>query len=44
MLRHPFHQRVIDGLKKLPSDDLEQIARSLDALTNMLDVEDLDVE
>lgn len=40
----PIQQKIIDGLKKLPSQDIELIVRALNRLTNMLDVQDLEVE
>lgn len=39
----PIQQRVLDGLKNLPSQDKEQIVHSLQMLTDMLDVQDLKV-
>ena len=39
----PIQQRVIDGLKNLPSQEKEQIVHSLQVLTGMLDVQDLEV-
>jgi len=40
----PIQQKIIDGLKKLSKDELDQIILSLTKLTDMLDVQDLDVE
>ncbi|MFH1350642.1 MAG: MarR family transcriptional regulator [Pseudomonadota bacterium] len=40
----PVQQRVIDGLRNLPLKEIKDIARSLNKLTNMLNVQDLDVE
>lgn len=40
----PIQQRVIDGLKNLPSKEIAKIIKSLHILTDMLDVQDLDVE
>ena len=40
----PIQQKIIDGLKKLSKDELDQIIFSLTQLTDMLDVQDLDVE
>ena len=40
----PIQQRVIDGLKNLPPKEMEKIVKSLNMLTGMLDVQDLDVE
>jgi len=40
----PIQQKIIDGLKRLSDDKSEQISLSLIKLTNMLDVQDLEVE
>ncbi|MCK4618888.1 MAG: MarR family transcriptional regulator [Desulfobacterales bacterium] len=40
----PIQQKIIDGLKKLSKNELDQIILSLTKLTDMLDVQDLDVE
>lgn len=40
----PIQQKIIDGLKGLPPHEMEKIVNSLQMLTNMLDVQDLDVE
>ena len=40
----PIQQKIIDGLKKLSKNELDQIIFSLTKLTDMLDVQDLDVE
>jgi DNA-binding MarR family transcriptional regulator len=40
----PIQQKIIDGLKKLSKNKLDQINLSLTKLTDMLDVKDLDVE
>ncbi|MBC2696232.1 MAG: MarR family transcriptional regulator [Desulfobacteraceae bacterium] len=40
----PIQQKIIDGLKKLSKDELDQIILPLTKLTDMLDVQDLDVE
>ena len=40
----PIQRKIIDGLKKLSKDELDQIILSLTKLTDMLDVQDLDVE
>lgn len=40
----PIQQKIITGLKKLPDSEKEKIAKSLSDLTNMLEVQDLDVE
>jgi DNA-binding MarR family transcriptional regulator len=39
----PIQQKIINGLKKLPPDEIEQVVNSLSTLTSMLDVQDLDV-
>lgn len=39
----PIQQRVIDGLQRLSSRELDQIILSLTKLTKMLDVQDLEV-
>ena len=40
----PIQQKIVDGLKKLPESKIEQIVHSLNMLTGMLDVQDLEVE
>jgi len=40
----PIQQKVIDGMKRLSDSDKAQIVLSLTKLTNMLDVQDLEVE
>ena len=40
----PIQQKIIDGLKRLSDDKSEQISLSLIKLTNMLDVQDIEVE
>jgi DNA-binding MarR family transcriptional regulator len=40
----PIQQKIIDGLKKLPPHEKQQIVRSLNTLTSMLDVQDMEVE
>ena len=40
----PIQQKIIDGLKKTEKAKIDQIVRSLNILTSMLDVQDLDVE
>ncbi len=40
----PIQQKIIDGLKMLSENKLDQIILSLTKLTDMLDVQDLDVE
>ena len=39
----PIQERVIDGLQRLSSKELDQIIHSLAKLTKMLDVQDLEV-
>ncbi|MBN2125496.1 MAG: MarR family transcriptional regulator [Deltaproteobacteria bacterium] len=39
----PIQKKIVEGLKKLPETDIEQIVRALTKLTVMLDVQDLDV-
>ena len=40
----PIQQKIIDGLKKLNTQEIEHIVNALNMLTNMLDVQDLEVE
>jgi DNA-binding MarR family transcriptional regulator len=40
----PIQQKILDGLKKLSKDDIKRIVASLNMLTHMLDVQDLEVE
>jgi DNA-binding MarR family transcriptional regulator len=40
----PIQQRVVDGLQQLSSKELNQIILSLQKLTQMLDLQDLDVQ
>lgn len=40
----PIQQKIIDGLKNLPKSEIEKIVYGLSMLTQMLDVQDLDVE
>jgi DNA-binding MarR family transcriptional regulator len=40
----PIQQKIVDGLKKLPKHEIAQIVESLYKLTQMLDVQDLEVE
>ncbi|MDY6836735.1 MAG: MarR family transcriptional regulator [Thermodesulfobacteriota bacterium] len=39
----PIQQKIMDGLKKLPKEDIERIVTGLNMLTTMLDVQDLEV-
>jgi len=40
----PIQQKIIDGLKRISEAEIDQIVFSLTKLTNMLDVQDLEVE
>ena len=40
----PIQQKIIDGLKRLPENEIEEIIRGLTKLTLMLEVQDLPVE
>lgn len=40
----PIQQKIIDGLKNIGKTKIEQIVRSLNILTNMLDLQDLEVK
>jgi len=40
----PIQHKIVDGLKKLPESEVEQVINSLSKLTHMLDVQDLEVE
>lgn len=40
----PIQKKIVDGLKKLPPNETEQIVQALTKLTYMLDVQDLEVE
>jgi DNA-binding MarR family transcriptional regulator len=40
----PIQDKIVDGLKRLPEGEIEEIVRSLRILTNMLNVQDLQVE
>jgi len=40
----PIQHKIVDGLKKLPEGEIQQIILSLSKLTHMLDVHDLEVE
>ncbi len=39
----PIQQKILDGLRSLPEEEIKQIVHSLKKLTNMLEVEDLEV-
>lgn len=40
----PIQQKIIEGLKRLPENEMKKIVHGLSMLTHMLDVEDLEVE
>jgi DNA-binding MarR family transcriptional regulator len=40
----PIQRKIVDGLNKLPSSDIEHVVRGLTMLTQMLEVQDLQVE
>jgi len=40
----PIQQKVLEGLKRLPHSEMEKIVLGLNMLTQMLDVQDLEVE
>ena len=40
----PIQQKVIEGLERLPQSEMEKIVLGLNMLTQMLDVQDLEVE
>jgi DNA-binding MarR family transcriptional regulator len=40
----PIQQKIVDGLKRISKTEIDQIVNSLIKLTNMLDVQDLEVE
>jgi DNA-binding MarR family transcriptional regulator len=40
----PIQQKIIDGLEQTESDKIKQIVHSLNMLTDMLDVQDLEVK
>ncbi|MGA9178420.1 MAG: MarR family transcriptional regulator [Desulfobacterales bacterium] len=40
----PIQQKIIDGLKQTEKKKIDQIVRSLNMLTDMLDVQDLEVK
>ncbi|SPD76459.1 conserved hypothetical protein [uncultured Desulfobacterium sp.] len=40
----PFQKKIVDGLKRLPEKKIMQLILSLKELTDMLDVQDLEVE
>jgi DNA-binding MarR family transcriptional regulator len=39
----PLQEKIVDGLKKLPEEEVDQIVQSLTKLAYMLDVQDLEV-
>jgi len=40
----PFQKKVVEGLRKLPDHEVEEIIKALTKLAYMLDVQDLDVQ
>jgi DNA-binding MarR family transcriptional regulator len=40
----PIQQKVLEGLERLPQSEMEKIVLGLNMLTQMLDVQDLEVE
>jgi DNA-binding MarR family transcriptional regulator len=40
----PIQQKVLEGLERLPQSEIEKIVLGLNMLTQMLDVQDLEVE
>ena len=40
----PIQQKIIEGLRRLSRGEMEKIVRGLTMLTEMLDVQDLEVE
>ncbi|MBW2172586.1 MAG: MarR family transcriptional regulator [Deltaproteobacteria bacterium] len=40
----PIQQKVVEGLERLPQSEMEKIVLGLNMLTQMLDVQDLEVE
>lgn len=40
----PIQQKILEGLRRLPEDEMEKIVHGLRMLTRMLDVQDLEVE
>ena len=40
----PIQRKIVDGLNKLPRSDVEHVVRGLTMLTQMLEVQDLQVE
>ena len=40
----PIQHKIVDGIRKLPEEEINQIILSLSKLTHMLDVYDLEVE
>jgi hypothetical protein len=39
----PLQKKIVEGLKKLPEDEVEKIVQALTKLAYMLDVQDLEV-
>jgi DNA-binding MarR family transcriptional regulator len=40
----PIQEKIVDGLQKLPPNEIEKIVQALTKLTYMLDVQDLEVD
>ena len=40
----PIQKKIVDGLQKLPPNEIEKIVQALTKLTYMLDVQDLEVD
>ncbi len=40
----PLHHKIVSGLEKLSQDEIANIVKSLNVLTGMLDIQDLEVE
>ncbi|MGD9040961.1 MAG: MarR family transcriptional regulator [Desulfobacteraceae bacterium] len=40
----PIQEKIVEGLQKLPPNEIEKIVQALTKLTYMLDVQDLDVD
>jgi DNA-binding MarR family transcriptional regulator len=40
----PIQEKIVDGLKKLPPNEIEKIVQALTKLTYMLDVQDLEFD
>jgi hypothetical protein len=40
----PIQQKILEGLKRLPEGEMKKIVHGLSMLTQMLDIQDLEVE